>query len=180
MYTTYYNILRIYLPCTDLTALWLKPSGAGVNQAAATLWCDSLRARYICIVAVQHCHSGKIDLLILSKLVAVERSVFTCTSAIQFIDLLGSNEEVPQRALQLHLHSLQKNILNAMDSVDVLSSWKLEHRMIQWMDAYRDGKEYNTGKEVWQLQTVLTIEFMSQLLMCLIRHAIFGNDRRPR
>src|SRR5882762_6102923 len=65
------------------------------------LWCCSLRARYICIVAVQHCHSGKIDLLILSKLVGVEKSVFTSSHVllqIQFINLLGSNEEVPQRA----------------------------------------------------------------------------------
>jgi len=30
-----------------------------------------------------------------------------------------------------------ENIPNAIDSVDVLSSWKLEHWMIQWMDAYR-------------------------------------------
>jgi hypothetical protein len=37
MYTTHYNILRIYLLCTDLTAPWLEPSGAGVSRAAATL-----------------------------------------------------------------------------------------------------------------------------------------------
>jgi hypothetical protein len=30
-----------------------------------------------------------------------------CTFEIQF-NILGSNEEVPQRALQLHLHSLRK------------------------------------------------------------------------
>jgi len=46
------------------------------------LWCHSLRAHYICIVAVQHCHSGKIDLLILSKLVAVEKSVFTSSHVL--------------------------------------------------------------------------------------------------
>ena len=37
MYTTHYNILRIYLLCTDLTAPWLEPSGAGVSRAVATL-----------------------------------------------------------------------------------------------------------------------------------------------
>jgi len=42
----------------------------------------SLRARYICIVAVQHCHSSKFDLLILSKLVAVKKSVFTSSHVL--------------------------------------------------------------------------------------------------
>ncbi len=35
---------------------------------------------------------------------------------------------------------LQKNIPDAMDSVDVLTIRKWEHRMIRWMSAYRDGK----------------------------------------
>jgi hypothetical protein len=33
-----------------------------INFIYTNLWCRSLRARYICIVAVQHRHSGKIDL----------------------------------------------------------------------------------------------------------------------
>jgi hypothetical protein len=35
---------------------------------------------------------------------------------------------------------LQKNIPDALKSVDVLTIWKWEHRMIRWMDAYREGK----------------------------------------
>ena len=35
---------------------------------------------------------------------------------------------------------LQKNIPDAMASIDVLTIWKWEHRMIRWMDAYREGK----------------------------------------
>jgi len=35
---------------------------------------------------------------------------------------------------------LQKNIPDAMGSVDVLTIRKWEHRMIRWMDAYKDGK----------------------------------------
>ena len=31
---------------------------------------------------------------------------------------------------------LQKNIPDAMASIDVLTIWKWEHRMIRWMDAY--------------------------------------------
>ena len=34
---------------------------------------------------------------------------------------------------------LQKNIPDAMASVDVLTIQKWEHQVIQWMDAYRDG-----------------------------------------
>jgi hypothetical protein len=52
----------------------LSPSKHELCTASNT--CHSLRACYICIVAVQHCHSSKIDLRILSKLVAVEKSVF--------------------------------------------------------------------------------------------------------
>jgi hypothetical protein len=36
--------------------------------------------------------------------------------------------------------TLQKNIPDAMAAVDVLTIRKWEHQMIQWMDAYRDGK----------------------------------------
>ena len=35
---------------------------------------------------------------------------------------------------------LQKNIPDAMASIDVLTIRKWEHRMIRWMDAYREGK----------------------------------------
>ena len=35
---------------------------------------------------------------------------------------------------------LQKHILEAMASVDLLTIQKWEHWMIRWMDAYRDGK----------------------------------------
>jgi hypothetical protein len=35
---------------------------------------------------------------------------------------------------------LQKNIPDAMASINVLTIRKWEHRMIRWMDAYRDGK----------------------------------------
>ena len=34
---------------------------------------------------------------------------------------------------------LQKNIPDAMASVNVLTIWKWEHQMIQWMAAYWDG-----------------------------------------
>ena len=37
MYTTSWNILRIYLLCNGLTAPWLEPSRAGVSRAVATL-----------------------------------------------------------------------------------------------------------------------------------------------
>ena len=36
--------------------------------------------------------------------------------------------------------SLQKNIPDALKSVDVLTIWKWEHQMIRWMDAYWEGK----------------------------------------
>ena len=35
---------------------------------------------------------------------------------------------------------LQKNIPDAMDSINILTIRKWEHHMIRWMDAYRDGK----------------------------------------
>ena len=38
--------------------------------------CSSLKGHYICIVAVQHCCSSKIDLSILSKLATVEKISF--------------------------------------------------------------------------------------------------------
>jgi len=81
-------------------------------------------------VAVQHCHSGKFNLLILSKLVAVKKSVFTSSHV-----LLQYNSSIFWGAMKRYLREPAENIPNpnAMDSVDVLSSWKLEHQMIQWM-----------------------------------------------
>jgi len=50
---------------------------------------------------------------------------------------LGSTEKIPLRAL--YLSGLQKNIPDAMASVNVLTIWKWEHWMIKWITAYRDG-----------------------------------------
>src|SRR5277367_5156603 len=35
---------------------------------------------------------------------------------------------------------LQKNLPDALASVDLTTIWKWEHRMIRWMDAYMEGK----------------------------------------
>jgi hypothetical protein len=74
-----------------IAAVQLSPSHSSLLargwefQRQIILWCRSLRARYICIVAVQHSHSSKIDLLILSKFGRVEKSVSMnsyCTFAL--------------------------------------------------------------------------------------------------
>jgi len=65
----------------------------------AVLWCHSLRAHYICIVAVWPATAAK-SIADFIKLVAVEKQFLQAPMyfCIQFINLLESNEEVPQRA----------------------------------------------------------------------------------
>jgi hypothetical protein len=99
------------------------------------LWYHSLRDRYICIVAVQHRHSSKIDLPILSKSrnQFLQASTYFCSTIQSFWEQWrGASESIATYS------SLQKNIPNAMDSVDVLTIWRWKHWMMQWMD--RDGK----------------------------------------
>ena len=56
----------------------------------------------------------------------------------------GSNEDpipILQNNFQVdEMTEENKNIPDAMDSINILTIRKWEHRMIRWMDAYRDGK----------------------------------------
>ena len=101
------------------------------------LWCCSLRAHYICIVAVQHCHSSKIDLLILSKLVAVKKSVFTSSHV-----LLQYNSSIFWGAMKRYLREPAEKHSESKCHGFCWCAFQLEiGASDDTMDgAYRDGK----------------------------------------
>jgi hypothetical protein len=37
--------------------------------------------------------------------------------------------------------TLKENMLKALASVNIVTIWRWEHRMVRWMDAYRAGLE---------------------------------------
>ena len=130
-------------------AVWMLIS-CNIYSSPSCLWCCSLRARYICIVAVQHCPSGKIDLLILSKLVAVEKSVFTSSHV-----LLQYSSSIFWGAMKRYLREPPEKHSKSECHGFCWCAFQLE---IGASDDTMDGcwwEGYNTGKEVWQLQTVL-------------------------
>ena len=52
----------------------------------------------------------------------------------------GAMKKYLQEYCDYTYSSLQKNIPDALKSVDVLTIQKWEHQMIRWMDAYREGQ----------------------------------------
>ena len=106
----------------------------------------SLRARYICIVAVQHRHSGKIDLQVFSKLMAVEKSVFTSSQCPFAIQLINSINSITACLLLSNLNRICKLkwlLLGAGGTHPLLRTLLCpQPHLNQWilMNAYRDGK----------------------------------------
>ena len=65
-------------PLVRIPSLYIKRhvSSRRTGHRSNPIWCNSLRHRYFCIVAVQHSHSGKISLADFQKFGAAESWVF--------------------------------------------------------------------------------------------------------
>ena len=94
---------------------------------------------------------------------------------LNFIEFFwGAMKKYLQEQCDYTYAGLQKNIPDAMASVDMLTIRKWEHHMIRWMDAYQEGNGTKEAqiqvKKFGSCKQSSPIEFMRLLLMCLIRN----------
>jgi hypothetical protein len=100
----------------SLTELHIQQNAPQKLRTAFTLWCRSSKHHQTCIVAVQHSHSGEIDMRI----------------ARNFYLFYFCNLYKPQTAQQKATKAtLKMNCLKDLESVQLCITWKWEHWMIQ-------------------------------------------------